>query len=391
MQTDVRQKNALIILVFTTSRLVMNIMFRLPYAFLPVLARGLGVEVSLFSTALGLRSFASASAPFLAAASDSRGRKFGLLLGMVIFLVGMGLVVAFPIFPVFVGAMLLSSIGKAAFDPATQAYLGDRIPYRVRSRAIGVTEFSWSLSILIGVPLMGLVIREGGWAAPFPILFVLGAACLILVVALVPADKRETSENSGLMRGFRTVFQSRAAVLVLLGAMFISGANEAVNIVFAVWIDTSFGLQIAALSAASLAIGFAELGGESLVTVFTDRLGKLRSVLLGISLNCLAVLALPFLSGSLIAVLAGLFFFYLVFEFSLVSLIPLATEVLPDARATLLAFNVTFFFLGRALVALVAPSVFTQAGIWGTAILTIFINGLALAVLLLLRRQPSPA
>jgi predicted MFS family arabinose efflux permease len=252
-----------------------------------------------------------------------------------------------------------------------------------------VTEFGWSLSILIGVPLLGLVIRTWGWAAPFPILFVLGALCLLAILGLVPSDRDEFERGPGFVEGFRTVFRSRGAVLILITAMTLAGANEAVNLVFAIWIDASFALEIAALSAAAVVIGFAELGGESLVAAVTDRLGKLRSIQIGIILNCLAVLALPLLSQSLPLVLAGLFLYFLTFEFSLVSLIPLATEVLPSARATLMAFNVTFFFLGRAIIAFVAVPLFSGAGIWGTAALTVFINALAMAALVAFRRTPE--
>jgi predicted MFS family arabinose efflux permease len=367
----------------------MNIMFRLPYAFLPVLARGMGVDVGIFSPALAARSFASASAPFLAALSDKRGRRFGMLLGLGIFLAGLVLVIALPAFPAFVVTLLLTSIGNAAFNPAMGAFIGDRIPYSVRSRAIGLTEFGWSLSILIGIPLMGLVIRRYGWSAPFPILLALGLLCLLAIVRLVPSDRADFQQGHGLAEGFRIVFRSRGAVMVLLTAMLIAGANETVNLVFAVWIDVSFGLQIIALSAASIVIGFAELGGESLVALVTDRLGKVRSVLVGLLLNCLFVLILPILPQSLPAVLACLFFVYLTFEFSLVSLIPIASEVLPDARATLLAFTTTFFFLGRALMAFVALPLFSAAGIWGIAIITVVVNGLALGSLLLFRRQPE--
>ena len=45
----------------------------------------------------------------------------------------------------------------------------------------------------------------------------------------------------------------------------------------------------------------------------------------------------------------GLSLFYISFEFTLVSSIPMMTEVVPQARATLMAFNVAFISLGRAL------------------------------------------
>ena len=125
--------------------------------------------------------------------------------------------------------------------------------------------------------------------------------------------------------------------------------------IFGVWLEDSFDLQIAALGAASAVIGLSELGGEGLVAAFVDRLGKPRAIGLGLAANCLAALALLFLGRTQAGALVGLFFFYITFEFTLVSIIPLMTELLPSARATLMAFNMAALSLGRALGDLLAP------------------------------------
>ena len=62
--------------------------------------------------------------------------------------------------------------------------------------------------------------------------------------------------------------------------------------------------------------------------------------------------------GSLAGALAGLFFFYLSFEFTIVSELPLVSEILPEARASLMATNVAAFSLGRAAGSLLAPWLF---------------------------------
>jgi predicted MFS family arabinose efflux permease len=76
----------------------------------------------------------------------------------------------------------------------------------------------------------------------------------------------------------------------------------------------------------------------------------------------------------------GLFLFYLSFEFTVVSIIPLMTEILPSSRATLMAFNVASFSLGRALGAFVAPGLYAQ-GILVSALASMLLNLLALIAL----------
>ncbi|PJF23722.1 MAG: hypothetical protein CUN53_21450, partial [Phototrophicales bacterium] len=110
--------------------------------------------------------------------------------------------------------------------------------------------------------------------------------------------------------------------------------------------------KIAALAGASAVIGLSEFSGEGLVALTTDRLGKPRALLLGLTGNALASLLLPFIGRTELGALIGLFLFYITFEYVMVSHIPLMTEVMPEARATLLSFNLTGHSLGRMIGAL---------------------------------------
>lgn len=349
------------VLAFTLIRTVMNSLHRMVYPFLPVIGSGLGVDFQALSLALTLRSLAGVAGPFLASVADSRGRKTGLLFGLLLFTLGVAVVAIWPSFPAFLAALIMAVIGKYVFDPSMQAYLGDRVPYNRRGRVIAVTELGWSMSFILGVPLVGWLISRGGWQAPFPYFVAAGLLSMGLVSWMLPRDPPPASNRPNVWENFGRVLRFSPALLGLAMGLAISCANELVNIVFGVWMEGSFGLKIAALSAASVVIGFAELGGESFSATLTDRLGKPRSISLGLLLNSLAALALPFFGKSPLWAGVGLFFFYFTFEFALVSSIPLMTEILPAARATLMAGNVASHSLGRALGALLAAPLFTLA------------------------------
>ena len=176
---------------------------------------------------------------------------------------------------------------------------------------------------------------------------------------------------------FRLVLTSLPALTGLTIGMLATAANEQINLVFGVWLEDSFGLKIAALGAASAVIGFSEMGAEGLVAAFVDRLGKLRSIAIGLTVNSLAALTLPWLGRTEFGALVGLFFFYLSFEFTIVSSIPLMTELLPSARATLMAFNVAALSFGRAIGAFMAPRLYAF-GFLAAALGAIGFNLLAL-------------
>jgi predicted MFS family arabinose efflux permease len=369
-----------LVVAFTITRVIMNTLHRMVYPFLAVLARGVGVDILSMSYVLTARSLVGTVGPFAATVADRRGRRFGMLSGIGLFTLGTAIVVFRPTFPALVLSIIFSTLGKYIFDPSMQAWLADRIPYARRGRAMAVTEFSWSLAFLLGVPLMGFLIARSGWMAPFPLMFLLGTLIFAGLFWRLPRDEKPAADAPTLGFNIRAVLMSVPALAGLAVGLFCSAANEVVNLIFGVWLEQSFGLQIAALGAASAVIGLAELGGEGLVAGFVDRLGKKRAIGLGLSLNCLAALALFFLRGTEIGALVGLFFFYLTFEFTLVSIIPLMTELLPAARATLMAFNVAALSLGRAVGDLLAPRLY-ELGFWFVVLGAIGFNLLALAAL----------
>ncbi|NJC99043.1 MAG: MFS transporter [Anaerolineae bacterium] len=368
------------LLVFMVLRTILNTMHRMVYPFLAVFARGLGVEITTLSYVVTARSFFGLFAPVFGSIADQRGRKFGLLAGVLLFTLGMGVVAFRPNFVTFSLAVLLAILGKYLFDPAMQAYFGDRIPYERRGTALAVTEGAWSLAFIAGVPLMGFLIAGYGWDAPFALLTGLGLfmfAALWRMVPRTPPSERKIDS----VKSFRAVLTNLPALAGVSIAMWASAANELVNLIFGVWLEDSFGLKIAALAGASAVIGLSELGGEGLVALTTDRLGKPRALTLGLSANVLAALLLPVVGRTEIGALIGLFLFYITFEYVLVSHIPLMTEVMPEARATLLSFNVTGHSLGRVIGALLATFIYQRSGFFPVALVAVLFNVFALLAL----------
>jgi predicted MFS family arabinose efflux permease len=377
-------------IIFAAIRTVVNTMHRMAYPFLAVFSRGLGVDLATLSRVLATRSLMGMVGPFFATIGDSRGRKLGMLLGLGLFTLGTSVVVFWPTFPAFAAALILAALGKIIFDPPMQAYMGDRVPYERRGRVLAVTELGWSLAFIVGIPLMGFLIARWGWMSPFWILTTLGLLAIFLLNWMVPADNMQRGAAPNVFTNIRKVLTYHPALAGLAIGLFCSAANEVINLVFGIWMEDSFGLQIAALGATAAVVGFAELSGESMVGVFADRLGKPKAIAFGLLGNCLAALAFPSLGQTLPGAVVGLFLFYLTFEFTLVSTIPMMTEIMPHARATMMAINISAMSLGRALGALVAPALFSW-GMGTSAGAAVVFNLLALLALRWVRTQERSA
>jgi predicted MFS family arabinose efflux permease len=370
----------------TFTRTVFNTGYRMIYPFLPVIARGLGVDLPTVALALTARSSLGLASPLLGSQADQRGRKRTMLSSLLLFTASMGALALFPRLPVLFLALLGGTLAKLTFDPAMQAYLGDRVSYERRGLAIALTEFGWSLAFLVGVPLAGLAILRSGWSGPFSWLAVLGAVSAIVLWRILPGDGPLAAGSLSLAAGLRTVARHRSAMAGLAVGFCISLANEMVNVVFGAWLEQAFQLQILALGAASAVIGVAELTGEGLVAGLADKLGKRRAVAIGIGANVMAALALPMLGITIPGALLGLFLFYITFEITLVSAIPLMTELVPEARATVMAGNVGSHSAGRSLGALIALPLFA-GGLWGNTLAAVGFDLLALFLLLRFVRE----
>lgn len=365
---------------FTLIRTVMNSGYRMVYPLLPLFASGLGVDLAVLATAFSVRSFLGVLIPFLTAFAETRGRKTGMLLGLGFFTLGCSIVAIWPGFITFVIASSLVVVGNGVFIPSMQAYLGDRVPYERRGTVLSITELSWALGFIIGIPLLGALILRINWVAPFILLAGLGLILSSTLLWLIPNEASTQKADQAMLQNLKQVVSYWPALAGLLMSFLFASANETVNLVFGVWIEAGFGLAFATMSAATIVIGTSELASELLSALIIDRMGKKRAIMISLLLNSLSALLLPLLGSNLINALVGLGFFYLTFEFTLISTITIMSEVLPNARATLMATTVASFSLGHVLGALIAPGLFAH-GFWASCLATVALNALSLVFL----------
>jgi len=373
----------------TVVRIVVNTLNRMSYPFIAVFAAGMSVNLADISLALAAGMGTSALGPFLAPLADRRGRKFGMLLGLAIFVMGCALAGFWPSYITFLLAMVLGNLGNNILVPAIQAYIGDVVAYRRRGLAISAVETSWALSFVLTIPLVGRLLGMTAWHVIFIVLFGAGLLTMALVALLIPRD-HPAGDGPHFAAGFRLVLRSRTALLGLaLGLTFVGG-NELINVVFGVWMQDSFQFQVSSLGLTAMLLGAAELSGEGLGAVLIDRLGKERSVALGLIICLLDALALPWLGHTQVGALIWLFVFYLAFEFAIIASTSLMSEVLPAARATLLAIFIAAVSLGRALGDVVAPHAY-QYGFAANVAISAVLNLLGLLALSRMRLTPTPA
>jgi len=374
----------------------MNTAYRFVYPFLPVIARGLGVPLEQAALLVSVRHISGLATPAVARAmGHGELRRRLITTGLLLFVAGSAVT---AVTSLYVGALLgfaLLGLAKPVFDISAQAYISDRVPYDQRARHLAVFEFTWAGALLVGAPATGWLISKTDWATPFWVFGVLTVVAILLVPRFVDADHL-TPHTSLVSRRF-----GRTGIAFLAVAGFFSLASEMIIVVFGAWLENSFGLSLAALGGAAFLIGASELAGEGATFGFTDRIGKRRAVIVGLTVSAIAFALLIPVRNEMALGLAMLGIALFGFEFTIVSSIPLASELVPQARAKYLAWMVVAMSLARGIGAAVGPILFRSFGLSGPALAAVVADILAMVLLVAfvterhigsdnLDRQPRP-
>ena len=373
------------IVVTTLSRLVLNTARRFAYPFAPALSRGLGVPLTAITSLIAVNQATAVLGLFFGPIADRLGYRLMMLTGMTLLVAGMFAGGLFPFYGVILVALFLAGLGKSIFDPALQAYVSERVPFHRRGLAIGLLEFSWAGSTLLGIPVIAVLIDRLGWRAPF---FVMGGLGILGILALrilieKTGQKKAPGQSLPIFRGaWQQLLRKRVALGALSYAFWISVANDNLFVVYGAWLEKQFSLSIVALGLGTGVIGIAELAGESMTAALADRLGLKRSVIGGLAACLICYGTLPFLGQTLGMALTGLFIIFLTFEFTIVTSLSLFTELVPTSRATMLASYLASAGAGRVMGALIGGPIWLAGGISATALVSAAVSGLALVSLI---------
>jgi len=353
----------------TFFRLVLNTARRFAYPFAPVLSRGLGVSLSAITSLIAINQVTSLLGALIGPMSDRLGYRKMMIAGMAMLAAGMLAAAIFPIYAVVLVALFLAGLGKSIFDPAVQAWVGNRVPYHRRARVMGIMETSWSASTLIGIPLVAILMDRYGWQSPFLVmggLGCIGAVALYFIIPDQPGTASPKVSPAEYIGAYSQLLANKPALGALGYVFFVSAANDNLFVVYGAWLEQSFGLGIVALGLGTSLIGVAELAGEGLTATISDRIGLKRSLVAGLSLSVMSYLGLPFLEPSLAASLCGLAILFFIFEFTMVTSLTLCTEILPGFRATMMSGFLAAAGIGRVIGALMGGAVWQAGGILAT-------------------------
>jgi predicted MFS family arabinose efflux permease len=382
----------------TAAKTVTNVALRWIPPFLPTLERAFGATTTQLTTVLGVGEMAGLSTVFVGRHLD-RGRERAVMIGGLC-LVGASAVLALVgTLAAFAVSFFVLVLGVSNLTVAGQVWISHRVDYRWRARSMGLYETSWAIALLAGAPIVAVLINLFGWRGPFAAIAVACAMAAFLVARTLPGgvpspqldpvdpiDAVGVVETAGAPRS--TSITARAW-LMMIGSAATAMAGLSVFVVSGSWLDDAFGVSTGGIGAVAMLFGATELTATIGSVAFADRVGKLRTALVGL-LGLLVGLTIMMTADDRLWVgVAGLVVFLLGFELAFVVSLSLVSEAMPDARGTTMAASNAVGTVARASGAVLSGWLYGIHGISGTAGLSAAAAIVAVCSLLLSRRLRS--
>ncbi len=355
MPSEKRSWGARLVYLFV-NRLLLNANTRMLYAFVPVFVVGMALTEGQYFNALAIAGIFALITPAIIPLAETKGRRFAMGVATIMFAIGNFIVVLFHGFWIIALGLGVSTLGLAIFQSTCQAYVGDETPFAKRGRYVAVLELAWSASYFIMMPILSVVMSSAAadnalWKAPFLILGVLSLASFLLLKVMIPYTPPPKSVQESGDKGLKLILstlKSPHVFVALCYGFFIQAGAEYMNLTYASWLDSAWGVQIATLGIVAAIFGAAEFFGEFSVVSVSDRVGKKNMCGIGNCISAVAGILAPFIVGvNSWAAIIVLAVFYIGFEISIASGFSVMTQVVPALRASFMGIFAAVLQLGR--------------------------------------------
>lgn len=366
-------------------RLISNACYRFAPPFIAVIARGLDVSVSQMGIALMIGEFAGLLSPLFGRIVDRSNRLVVMMAGIFgITAAVIGAATSFTVIQFAISMCVLSG-SKVLFDTALIVWVNDHVPYERRGRIVGVIETSWALSLFIGVAVMGIATALISWRAGF----IVGAIGMLITGSLIATSLPRHEAHAPVTTHVKGKVPARG-YYVFACAFLLMGASQCLGITFGPWFEDEFNFTSFAIIAVVVVLGVFELVSSVGSARVTDTWGKEVSVRRGSVLMIAATLVMASATHLSIVAVPMLILFILGFEFALVSMLPLAANIVPTAGGIGLGLTVGAGTCGRAVFSTVATSLYDSVGPVGPALTAAALSAAAVLMMTAFARAAAP-
>ena len=217
------------------------------------------------------------------------------------------------------------------------------------------------LSTVIGLPLGGEAAATIGWRGAFLFVCVTALAALGFLW-MIPADRPRATLEAHYAESFKRVLGNHAVLGTLTITLVWFTAAFGLFTYLGEFFHAAFGLPVDRITLLFAAYGVVGVAATRLGARFIDAIGAKRSVMLGVSAFGLAALGLAWARVSLPLAVIDLVLWASGIWFGFPAQQTIISELVPEARGAVMAFNNSALYLGSTLGPAVAGLVYALGG-----------------------------
>ncbi len=375
------------LLPFTLTRIAANTCYRFAPPFIAIIAgeaQGFDVSITRVGLVISISELAGFLAPLLGTFVDRVSRRISTATGLFGSFIGIMMMAAAPNLVVLCVGLTMLNLLKSCFDLGMAAWISDRVPYAQRGRVVGITETSWAVSLLLGVSVLGLITAAASWRIACVIGGVAIAVCALWL------DRRIRLSGEVVVEPNTPAVITGPAItrawLVPLSMFGLMGGSQCLFVTFGAWLADDFNFGASGIAAVGFALGAGELLSSISSAKLTDRIGKERSVALGAALMMPSALVLAGFDSTLVVGLLALGVFIIGFEYAVVSMLPIATNLFAGAPGKGFGLVIGAGTFGRGVLTFIATLLYEQFGVSGAALAAIACAALSATAILFFNR-----
>lgn len=326
---------------------------------LPTLSQLYGISTAVSgwmvsAYAIGYAVFALFAGPI----SDGQDRKKVMIWGLLAFSLSTllcGFAFNFQLMLLF---RLLAGISASFVRPQVWASIPVVVERKDVVKVMGYATAGLSVSQLVGIPI-GSYLAAVSWHAPFFVISLLSFTLLALIVFVLPQLEVVQRKRFSFFKIYAKVLNNKRALSYLFAYFVFQTGSFTVMTFISTWFTKSFGLTLAGVGTAMIAIGGGNLAGSLFGSRIVDWLGLERSFLYELVALIVLYLILPFVHIFWLAeVLLTVTFLVNGFIFPLFMTTLQSTAT--DARSTISSLSNAAMYFGETIAGIVGGILFNQ-------------------------------
>jgi len=354
----------LVIATLFIGRTALDMEHNMIYIFFPTFAKEFQVQLWQTGLLVTVYSAVNLASPIFGRISDRIGRKIMMILGLGVFCVAEMLFVLAADWTLILSGRTLVGLSSAIFTPSQSAYLGDQFEYSKRARIMGLVRLAFPISGVLAPVFAGYSIEKLSWRIPFATMDVIALFAIVLLTLKLPEGSTKGAEayQNQSLPSFKEVVTNPRVTPCLIASFLAIWSIEGFWIFMTPWMKDVFSLGETVIGVIFSLSSVASVMGTLLASWYADRAGKRRSTWTGLIVSAFLMMAVPNLGHQLSLAVLAFILLGVTFDFAMTAWLPLLTELVPEARGTMMALNSAATSLGAASGAFVNGFVWTALG-----------------------------